>query len=82
MIYHFYNTLCNFSNYSFMEEQEYRKLHTYLPRQPIVNQRPWLIVGLLLAFVVLLIAAYSYFTYMNKASSHDSQGKGATENKR
>lgn len=65
-----------------MEEQEYRKLRTYLPRQPIVNQRPWLLVGLLLAFIVLLIAAYGYFTHTGKSPFHDSQKKGTTESKR
>ena len=31
-----------------------------LPMQPSINQRPWLAMGLLLAFAILLMAAYAY----------------------
>jgi hypothetical protein len=46
-----------------MEPDEFRELKVQLPRQPIVNQRPWWIAGLLVAFIFFLFAAYSYYAY-------------------
>ena len=46
-----------------MKPDEFRKLRVHLPRQPLVNQRPWWIAGLLLASIILLIAAWSYYAY-------------------
>lgn len=44
-----------------MVQENIRKLPINLPRQPLYNQRPWLIAGLLLALIILFIAIYSYF---------------------
>jgi hypothetical protein len=44
-----------------MEENEYKKLDVELPKQPIAKQRPWLLAGLLFAFIILLVAAIAYF---------------------
>ena len=53
---------CNFRNKSLpMSYPEFRKLDIDLPRQPTVDERPWLVAGLLLAFIVLLMSAYAYF---------------------
>lgn len=54
---------------------KYKKLHINLPKQPLVNQRPWLIIGLLLAFIFLLATAYAYVnhkgkTFPDKPASH------------
>lgn len=45
-----------------MRDTGYRKLRVHIPRQPLSRQRPWLIAGFVLVFIVLLIAAYGYFT--------------------
>lgn len=44
-----------------MLHKKYKKLDINLPRQKFFNQRPWLIAGLLLVFIILMIAVYSYF---------------------
>ena len=44
-----------------MPSRKFRKLDIDLPRQPLYNQRSWLVVGLLFAFVILLMTAYAYF---------------------
>ena len=49
-----------------MPFQKFRKLNIYLPRQPLVDQRPWLAAGLILAFIILLMSAYAYFDNMKK----------------
>ena len=56
-------------------KRQFRKLHIDLPRQPLINQRPWLIAGLLLVSVILLIAAYSYFVYKKSSTSSDEHEK-------
>lgn len=60
-----------------MKRQEFLKLHIDLPRQPLINQRPWLIAGLLLVFVILLIAACGYFTHKKSSTSSEQQKKVA-----
>lgn len=51
----------NFINIYFkMQQKQFKKLRMYLPRQPLVNQRPWLIAGILLVILFLLIAIYCY----------------------
>jgi uncharacterized membrane protein YbhN (UPF0104 family) len=50
-----------------MEQKKTRKLRMYVPRQPLVNQRPWSVVGWLLAFVILLLIIYSYFAVSKNA---------------
>ncbi len=44
-----------------MVQEKIRRLTINLPRQPLSNQRSWLIAGLLLVLIILLIAIYSYF---------------------
>jgi hypothetical protein len=44
-----------------MNPKNIRKLPIRLPRQPLVNQQPWLIAGLLLVIIIFLIAIYCYF---------------------
>jgi hypothetical protein len=63
-----------------MKHKEFRKLHVDLPRQPVVNQRPWLIVGLLLVFIILLIAACNYYVYTKRSVLPERQGKTAAIN--
>ena len=58
-----------------MEPEEFRKLHVRLPRQPVVNQRPWWIAGLLLAFIILLFAAWSYYAYKKRIALPEKQEK-------
>jgi len=45
-----------------MDHPEYRKLRMHLRRQPLTRQRPWLIAGFVLVLIILLIAAYGYFS--------------------
>ncbi len=44
-----------------MSSTNFRKLDLDLPRQPSVDERPWLAAGLILAFIILLMSAYAYF---------------------
>jgi hypothetical protein len=54
----------NFMNiFSSMGTQRYRKLNINLRRQPLSNQRIWFVAGLLLAFAILLYAAYVYLEH-------------------
>ena len=48
---------------SFVEQKKIRKIPVHLPRQPLVNQRPWLMAGLLLALSILLMIIYNYIIY-------------------
>ncbi|CAA9492549.1 MAG: hypothetical protein AVDCRST_MAG96-1581 [uncultured Segetibacter sp.] len=41
-------------------KRKFRKLTIELPLQPLTDQRPWLVIGLLFAFIFLLFAAYAY----------------------
>ena len=61
----------------FMKPNEFRKLPINLPRQPVVNQRPWLIAGFLLVLIILLMAACSYYAYKKRSALPDKQGKTA-----
>jgi hypothetical protein len=45
-----------------MEPRKFRKLHVNLPRQPLVNQRPWLIAGYVFAAAFLLLAVLLYLS--------------------
>ncbi len=58
-----------------MEPENFRKLHVRLPRQPLVNQRPWWIAGLVLTFIILLFAAWSYYSYTKPKALPDEQIK-------
>ena len=64
-----------FSKHFFMAHKKFRKLQIDLPRQPVVNQRPWLIAGLLLVFIILLIAACNYYAYKNVLPYLKGKGK-------
>jgi hypothetical protein len=44
-----------------MSSKTYRKLDIDLPRQPTVDQRPWLAAGIFVALLVLLMFAVSYW---------------------
>jgi len=58
-----------------MRDSGYRKLRMHVSRQPLSRQRPWLIAGLVLVFIVLLIAAYGYLTNKTGAAFRDRQKK-------
>lgn len=58
-----------------MTHKKFRKLQIDLPRQPVVNQRPWLIAGLLLVFIILLIAACNYYVYKKRTALPERQEK-------
>jgi hypothetical protein len=46
-----------------MEPGEFRKLNIDLPLQPIVDDHPWFIAGLLLAFAFILMIVYAFLLY-------------------
>jgi hypothetical protein len=52
-----------------MSSHEFRKLDIDLPRQPSVDERPWLAAGLLLAFIILLMSAHAYFENTKEEAS-------------
>ncbi len=60
-----------------MEQGEFRKLRVRLPRQPLVNQRPWSIAGLLLALIILLIIIWSYYAHKKSLLLPEKQVKSA-----
>lgn len=51
----------------------FRKLNINLPKQPSVDERPWLAVGLLLAFIILLMSAYAYFDNLKEGTTPGQQ---------
>lgn len=54
-----------------MTVKKFVRLDMELPRQPNINQRPWLITGLLLAFTILLWMAYAYYKNLNAQPVHE-----------
>lgn len=56
-----------------MPDKRFRKLNIDLPRQPIVDERPWLAAGLLLASIILLMSAYAYFDHIKEGTSSRHQ---------
>ena len=58
-----------------MKPPEFQKLPINLRRQPVVNQRPWLIAGMLLVCAFLLIAACSYYAHKKRSALPEKQGK-------
>jgi hypothetical protein len=56
-----------------MSSQQYRKLDIDLPRQPTVDQRPWLVAGIVMACVLLAVIAYLFF-----ANARRPQNDGAS----
>jgi hypothetical protein len=49
-------------SFNIMETRRFKKLDINLPRQPIVNQRPWLIAGFLLAIAFLIATVLLYLS--------------------
>jgi len=64
-----------------MPSQKFRKLNIYLPRQPLIDQRPWLAAGLLLAFIILLLAASAYFGSMKNGVTPGQQKENVFKKK-
>ncbi|MEP7371917.1 MAG: hypothetical protein ABI675_00925 [Chitinophagaceae bacterium] len=62
-----------------MEPDEFRELNVELPRQRVVNQKPWWIAGVLLVFIFLLIAACSYYAYKKRLVLPGEQRKISVE---
>ena len=58
-----------------MDDREYRKLRMHLPRQPLTRQRPWLIAGFVLVLIIVLIAAYGYFSDKKRSEGTERQKK-------
>ena len=50
-----------------METKTFQKLNVNIPRQPLKNQKPWMVAGMLLAFVILIFTAYAYFSYRKQS---------------
>jgi hypothetical protein len=46
-----------------MEAGKFRKLNIDLPREPIVNDRPWFIAGLLFVFAFVIITTYAFLHF-------------------
>jgi len=65
-----------------MEPVEFRKLRVWLPRQPLVDQRPWWITGLALTFIILVFVAWSYYSYSKHKASSDAHNKINYESER
>jgi hypothetical protein len=64
-----------------MEPREFRKLNIDLPRQPLSEQQSWLVAGILLAFAILVITAYSYIVFKKQASSLKNQEENSVRNR-
>ncbi len=62
-----------------MSSTNFRKLDLDLPRQPSVDERPWLAAGLLLAFIILLMSAYAYFDNAKEGAFPGQKKKIALE---
>lgn len=43
--------------------QQFRKLDIDLPRQPLADQRPWELAGIVLVVLILLFAIFSYYNF-------------------
>lgn len=56
-----------------MQQKKFKKLYIYLPRQPLVNDRPWMIAGILFVFIILLFVIYCYLHAV--AKEHPKKGK-------
>jgi hypothetical protein len=46
-----------------MEPTKFRKLHVDLPLEPVTNDRPWLIVGWVVACVFFIFVVCAYLKY-------------------
>lgn len=47
---------------------KFQKLDIDLPRQPLSDQKVWMVAGWLLAAFIILITLYSYLDYRNSDS--------------
>jgi hypothetical protein len=56
-----------------MASHRFRKLDINLPRQPVRDQRPWFVAGILLAFIILIVTGYAYVRYNNIASINQAK---------
>jgi hypothetical protein len=55
---------CNFRQAAArMEEPKFRKLNIDLPLEPITDDRPWALVGVLMALGFLALAIYAFLKY-------------------
>ncbi|MGI8635261.1 MAG: hypothetical protein ACR2KZ_07645 [Segetibacter sp.] len=46
-----------------MEPTRFRKLDTDLPVEPITNDRPWAIAGLLCGLAFVIVIAFAFLRY-------------------
>ena len=53
--------------------QKFQKLNIDLPKQPLSDQKAWMVAGWLIAALVILIAVYSYFNYKNDGGASAEQ---------
>jgi hypothetical protein len=63
-----------------MSSTNFRKLNMDIPVQPSINQRPWFIMGLVLAVVILVLAAYAYVLESIQGKSMHHQNKQNSSN--
>jgi hypothetical protein len=49
--------------------RKFQKLDIDLPKQPLSDQRIWMIAGWLLALMIILFTLYAYFDYTNNGGS-------------
>jgi hypothetical protein len=49
--------------------QNFQKLNIDLPRQPLSEQRVWMIAGWLLAVAVVIVTIISYVSYASKVQA-------------
>lgn len=45
--------------------KKFQKLDVELPRQPLSDQRAWMIAGWVFALVIILFTVYTYIDYRN-----------------
>jgi hypothetical protein len=46
-----------------MEPQEFRKLNIDLPLEPVTNDRPWFVAGVLVAIAFLIFVGYAFLKH-------------------
>jgi hypothetical protein len=49
--------------------QKFRKLDIDLPRQPLVDQGPWQVAGILLLLIILVFAVFSYYNFTGESEA-------------
>lgn len=58
-----------------MSSPRFRRLRVELPRQPVVDQRPWLAAGVLAAFIILLMCVCAYYYGAKEKTSSRQQNE-------